>query len=56
MREEEVCAATSLSRATLWREVKAERFPKPIKLTPGRVGWRSSHVAAWQDSPTTWKP
>ncbi|EOZ4917739.1 TPA: AlpA family phage regulatory protein, partial [Pseudomonas aeruginosa] len=42
MREAEVLEATSLARSTLWREVKAKRFPSPVQITPGRVGWRQS--------------
>lgn len=56
LRESEVLEATSLARSTLWREVKAERFPAPVPITAGRVGWRSSEVADWQQNPTQWKP
>jgi prophage regulatory protein len=38
---------TSLSRATLYREIAAGRFPKPYQLSRGRVGWLRSEVAAW---------
>lgn len=54
LREEEVVAVTSLSRATIWRLVKAERFPQPVTITPGRVGWRESAIAAWQADPMSW--
>ncbi|HHN3929434.1 helix-turn-helix transcriptional regulator, partial [Pseudomonas aeruginosa] len=33
MREAEVLEATSLARSTLWREVKAKRFPSPVQIT-----------------------
>lgn len=56
LREAEVLEATSLARSTLWREVKAKRFPGPIPITAGRVGWRASEVANWQQNPTKWKP
>ncbi|MBS7661654.1 AlpA family phage regulatory protein [Pseudomonas lalucatii] len=56
LREAEVLELTSLARSTLWREIKAKRFPKPVPITPGRVGWRASEVARWQKCPTTWKP
>ncbi|TBU78199.1 helix-turn-helix transcriptional regulator [Phytopseudomonas daroniae] len=56
LREAEVLEATSLARSTLWREVKAERFPRPVPITAGRVGWRASEVASWQQNPTQWKP
>jgi prophage regulatory protein len=38
---------TSLSRTTLWRMVKAGAFPTPVRLSPGRVGFREADVAAW---------
>lgn len=56
LREAEVLEATSLARSTLWREVKAERFPSPVPITAGRVGWRESEVTRWQQNPTQWKP
>lgn len=34
--------------ATLWRKVKAGQFPKPIRLTEGRVtAWRVGDVRKW---------
>jgi predicted DNA-binding transcriptional regulator AlpA len=38
---------TSYSSATLYREIAAGRFPKPYYLSPGRVGWLRSEIAAW---------
>jgi prophage regulatory protein len=42
-----VCELTSLSRATVWRESQAGRFPCPVQLTPGRVGWLATSVSTW---------
>lgn len=42
-----VLERTSLSRATLYREVAGGRFPKPHRLSPGRVGWLRSEIDAW---------
>ncbi|PRW96443.1 AlpA family transcriptional regulator [Pseudomonas fragi] len=55
IREKDVLGLTSLSRTTLWREVKRGRFPKPIAISAGRVGWRESALAAWQLNPEQWK-
>ncbi|MFB3855007.1 MAG: helix-turn-helix transcriptional regulator [Vicinamibacterales bacterium] len=44
--------ASTLSPATIWREVQAGRLPKPIRLTPGRVGWRVDQILAWLESRT----
>lgn len=55
LREAEVLRVTSLSHATLWREVKAKRFPAQVRISPGRVGWRASEIACWQADPTHWQ-
>ncbi|WJV27689.1 MULTISPECIES: helix-turn-helix transcriptional regulator [Pseudomonas] len=55
MREKDVIAVTSLSHSTLWRVIKLGRFPKPIAISPGRVGWRESAIAAWQTDPAKWQ-
>jgi prophage regulatory protein len=41
---------TGLSRTTAWRLQKAGDFPVPVLISPGRVGWRQSEVAAWKAS------
>ncbi|WP_225441927.1 helix-turn-helix transcriptional regulator [Pseudomonas umsongensis] len=56
MKERDVIEATSLSHATLWRAMKKGRFPRPISISPGRVGWRESAIVAWQQNPAGWKP
>jgi len=37
-----------IGRTTAWRMVRAGELPKPVHLTPGRIGWRHSDIAAWQ--------
>ncbi len=54
LKEVEVLSVTSLSHATLWREVKAKRFPAQVRISPGRVGWRASEIAIWQNAPADW--
>jgi len=49
LRKPEVLERTGLSGTTLWREVKAERFPSPVQLSPHRIGWFESSVNAWMD-------
>jgi prophage regulatory protein len=56
LKEVEVLSVTSLSHATLWREVKAKRFPAQVRISPGRVGWRASEIAIWQRAPAEWDP
>ena len=55
MREKDVLEATSLSRTTLWRVIKQGKFPRAVPISPGRVGWRESSIASWQQDPQKWK-
>lgn len=43
---------TGISRATLYRMVKAGKFPHPVSIGTGSVRWKQSDVAAWQRSLT----
>jgi prophage regulatory protein len=43
----EVLRITGFSAATLWREVKAKRFPAPIPISAQRKGFLESEVRAW---------
>lgn len=38
---------TGLSQATIWRMVARGDLPRPIRLSPGRVGWPESEIRAW---------
>ncbi|MGJ7513805.1 helix-turn-helix transcriptional regulator [Pseudomonas baetica] len=55
LRERDVLETTSFSHATLWREIKRGRFPKPVNISAGRVGWRESAITEWQTNPNQWK-
>jgi predicted DNA-binding transcriptional regulator AlpA len=35
------------SHATLWRKVKSNQFPAPVKLSEGVTAWRVEDVRAW---------
>lgn len=43
----QVSAITARSATSLWRDVKAGRFPEPRQLGPLRIGWLKSEVMAW---------
>ena len=43
----ELVGIIPLDRTTFWRLSQQGRFPKPIQLTPSRIGWRWSAVRAW---------
>lgn len=40
----------SLSRASIYRLVKAGKFPAPYSLNTGAVRWKQSDITAWQAS------
>jgi prophage regulatory protein len=50
LNKRETAALAGFSVATLYREVKRGTFPKPIKLSPNRVGWAASTIRAWRDT------
>ncbi len=44
---QQVCSVVGLSRTTIWRLYRAGSFPKPICLSPGRVGWSENAIQVW---------
>lgn len=42
-----VIEISTLSRASVYRRVKAGTFPKPIKIGERRVAWRSEDIHTW---------
>lgn len=38
-----------LSRTTLWRMVRDERFPSPVHISSGITAWRVADVRKWQE-------
>lgn len=48
LRIEEVEPLTSMSRATIYRLVAAQRFPAAIPIARKRVAWSQAQIAAWQ--------
>lgn len=42
-----VLELTTLKNTTLWRRIREGDFPKPVKLSPGRVGWPKQAVHDW---------
>ena len=47
IRTEDLTRRLGLSRATIFRNVKAGRFPAPIKISQRAIGWRIDDVEAW---------
>lgn len=47
LRWPDVHSATGLSRTTIWRLIRAGKFPASVKITDHATGWKQSEVAAW---------
>jgi predicted DNA-binding transcriptional regulator AlpA len=41
-------AAGVKSRSTLRSMVEKGLFPRPIRVSPGRIAWSEAEIAAWQ--------
>ncbi len=46
----EVENAVTLGQATILRMVRQDEFPKPRKLSGGRVGWLCREIEEWAES------
>jgi len=46
-RKPSVLQRTGMSNSTLYEEVAAGRFPRPVKIGARSVGWISTEVDAW---------
>lgn len=47
LKRQEVEAATTLSRSSIYRLIANGQFPQPIKLSSNRRAWLSEDVDAW---------
>ena len=50
LRRAEVQARTGLSTTTIYRLMRADKFPLPLKISPKAVRWWASEIEAWQES------
>ena len=48
LRRQEVEAVTGYSKASIYRLIDQDDFPKPIKLSARCVRWLETDVAAWE--------
>jgi prophage regulatory protein len=47
LRLPDVCKATGLGRAMIYRLQAEKRFPRSVKITEHAVGWIEGEVQAW---------
>ncbi|MDP1575851.1 MAG: AlpA family transcriptional regulator, partial [Cypionkella sp.] len=52
LRRPAVLELTGLSTTTIYDQMKAGKFPRPIKLTGRAVAWPESRIADWLASRT----
>ena len=50
LRRREVEKITGMSRSSIYRLMKARKFPRRVKVGRGAVRWRESVIAAWVES------
>lgn len=49
-----LASGVPFSAATLWRKVRAQTFPAPVKLSAGVTAWRVEDVRAWMENQPAW--
>ena len=47
LRREEVESLVGLKRSSLYREMRAGRFPLPLRIGPRAVRWPASEIQSW---------
>ena len=47
LREPEVREKVALSHVTIWRAVRGNNFPSPIRLGSNSVGWLENEIDEW---------
>ena len=49
LRIDQVTSLTGISRASIYREIKAGRFPKPLKATDHISVWKLTEIERWMN-------
>ena len=47
---EEVCRLMGISKVTLWRHVRAGKFPSPVRTSTQILRWRGSEIEAYLEA------
>ena len=53
--DRQVAKRFGVSRASIWRWMKEEGFPTPLRLTAGCTRWRLEDVEKWESSRVRFK-
>lgn len=49
LRKKEVLIMTGISGSTLWRLIKAGKFPAPVRVSESIPAWPEDQVIAWRN-------
>lgn len=47
LRQPQVLYFVPISKSTLWRRVRADTFPRPVKLSERVTAWRAEDIRQW---------
>ena len=50
LRRREVEKITGMSRSSIYQQMQEGEFPRPVKVGPAAVRWKSSDITAWIES------
>ena len=56
LNEKQVLAIVPISRTTLYRMEKADRFPRSTYISPNRRIWYADEITAWQRAVDEFNP
>ncbi len=50
LRRRQVEEITGMSRSAIYKRMQEGEFPRPVRIGPSAVRWRTSDIAAWVES------
>lgn len=56
IRLSELAKLIGLSKSTIWRLIRAGRFPRAKRIAPNSVAWLESDVSDWVRDPEAFDP
>ena len=55
LRRRQVEEITGMSRSSIYKLMQDGEFPRPVRVGPAAVRWRTSDITAWVESrPVAW--
>ena len=50
----QVIEITGLSRASIYRLIEDEKFPKQVRISARRVAWKNTDIESWIEQQTSY--